>query len=423
MLQQETDEVMESEDGSVEFETPTDDEEVTIPSQDKYKKVPDIPNSDIRDEQTLSNTQREDWLLPTEPMHGARPRQTGRERPPVIDNPALRDAAGNTAVRNPSRTFLLLPGQRISREEEVFTPPRGGRPVPEPQGVPREVRAVPKPFPEGFQEDKLRDGGQSIGSPVDMLVDTVACMQKDLAMLQEENRVLRTPATSQVIQAPRRAALTTTKVQRFDGTTSREQYHQVFEAIVQSNGWDNDTAALQLFSHLEGDALNVVHLVPLARWLSRLGLVDALTAHYGSPGRLADYRRQFERTTRTVGEDPAIFATTLETLAVKAFGDMGQTARLRLIRDRFIAGHSNCDLCRHLDSVSPETPIRDVVDRCCVWESHADPTVRRMSKPTPDPIYPAYAVGDTDSDNEATRVAAVTGLKSDQNQLTDLLRV
>ena len=68
MSQQETDEVIESKDGIVEFETPTDDEEVTIPSQDKYKKVPDIPNSDIRDEQTLSNAQRADWLLPTEPM-------------------------------------------------------------------------------------------------------------------------------------------------------------------------------------------------------------------------------------------------------------------------------------------------------------------------------------------------------------------
>ena len=126
-----------------------------------------------------------------------------------------------------------------------------------------------------------------------------------------------------------------------------------------------------------------------------------------------------EQTTRTIREDPA---TALETLGVKAFGDMGQTARLRLIRDRFIAGHSNCDLRRHLNSVSPETPIRDVVDRCRIWESHADPTVRRMSKPTPDPTYPAYAVGDIDSDNEVTRVAAVTGLRSDQNQLEDLLR-
>ena len=185
---------------------------------------------------------------------------------------------------------------------------------------------------------------------------------------------------------------------------------------MRSNGWDNDTAALQLFSHLEGDALNVAQLVPLSRRLSRSKLVDALTTHYGSPGRLADYRIQFERTTRTVGEDPAIFATALETLAVKAFGDMGQTARLRLIRDRFIAGHRNCDLRRHLDSVSPETPIRDVVDRCRVWESHADPAVRRVNKPSPDPMYPAYAIGDADNNIETTRVAAVTGQRSSQNQ-------
>ena len=197
-----------------------------------------------------------------------------------------------------------------------------------------------------------------------MLVNTVARMQKDKATLREENRLLRTPAIPQVVQASRRAAFTTTKVPRFDGTTSWKQYRQIFEVIVRLNGWDNDTAALQLFSHLEGDALNVAHLVPLSRRLSRSGLVDALTAHYGSPGRLADYWRQFERTTRTVGEDPAIFAAALETLAVKAFGDMGHTARLRLIRDRFIACHSNCDLRRHLDSVPPETPIRDVVDRC-----------------------------------------------------------
>ena len=151
---------------------------------------------------------------------------------------------------------------------------------------------------------------------------------------------------------------------------------------MRSNGWDNDTAALQLFSHLEGDALNVAHLVPFVRRLSRAGLVDALTAHYGSPGRLADYR-----TIRTSGEDPANFATALEVLADKAFGDMEQTARLRLIRDRFIAGHNSCDLHRHLDSAPPETPIRDVVDRCRVWERHADPASSRMRKPTTDPMY------------------------------------
>ena len=196
-----------------------------------------------------------------------------------------------------------------------------------------------------------------------MLVDTVSCIQKEMAILREENRLLRTPATSQVVQVPRRAALTTTKVPRFDGTTSWEQYHlQVFEAIVRSNGWDN------------------------------------------------------------VGEDPAIFATALETLAVKAFGDMGRTAQLSLIWDRFIAGHSNCDLRRHLDSVPPETPNRDIVDRCRVWESHADPASRRLTKPNPDPIYPAYVVGEADYNTETTRVAEVAGQNSESHQLEDLLR-
>ena len=93
---------------------------------------------------------------------------------------------------------------------------------------------------------------------------------------------------------------------------------------------------------------------------------------------------------------------------MKTFGDMGQTACLWLIRDRFIAGHSSCELRRYLDSVPPETPIRDVVDRCRVWESHADPEIRRISKPSPDPIYPAYVVGDSDNVGETIRVAAVT---------------
>ena len=80
---------------------------------------------------------------------------------------------------------------------------------------------------------------------VNMLVDTVSRIQKDMAILREENRVLKTPAASQVIQVHRRAALTTTKVPWFDGTTtSWEQYHQVFEAIVQSNGWDSIVHAI-----------------------------------------------------------------------------------------------------------------------------------------------------------------------------------
>ena len=69
-----------------------------------------------------------------------------------------------------------------------------------------------------------------------------------------------------------------------------------------------------------------------------------------------------------------MFAVEFETLTMRAFGDLSSSARLQLVRDRFIAGQMECSLHRHLDSVEPDTPIRDIVDRCRVWESHSEDT-------------------------------------------------
>ena len=122
-------------------------------------------------------------------------------------------------------------------------------------------------------------------------------------------------------------------------------------------------------------------LVPEATLFTRIGLVGALTDHYGLPGCLADFRCQLKKTVWQDGEDPSKFVVAL---AVKAFVDMGLNARTRLFRNRFIAGHPNCALRRHLDSVPPETPIRDIVDRCRVWDSHADTDDQRVVKPMPE---------------------------------------
>ena len=70
-----------------------------------------------------------------------------------------------------------------------------------------------------------------------------------------------------------------------------------------------------------------------------------------------------------------------------------------------------------MDSVQHETPIQDVVDQCRIWESHAYPEVRRISKPSPDPIYPAYVIGDSDNISETKQVAAVARPKSGPDQL------
>ena len=63
-----------------------------------------------------------------------------------------------------------------------------------------------------------------------------------------------------------------------------------------------------------------------------------------------------------------------------------------------------------------------MVDRCRVWESHADPAISMTRKPTTDPMYPTFTVGETDSNNEITKVAAVTKPKSDQPKLMEVIR-
>ena len=103
----------------------------------------------------------------------------------------------------------------------------GGCPASVTQVPPGGVRAVPQIFTEVRPRDGGPDRQKDVGSPVDMLVDTVVRMQLDLADLRAENRMLRTPGVPQVVRAPRQAAFTTTKVPRFDGTTSWEQYKQV----------------------------------------------------------------------------------------------------------------------------------------------------------------------------------------------------
>ena len=308
----------------------------------------------------------------------------------------------------------LDPSDKIRMEEEFESPPR--------RGNHRKWT--------GFQTEGSRDRIFDLGlvpdyaatqsmvltdrnrpgntlSPVENLEGTVLRIKRDMENLQTENKFLRTRRIPGPVPLVRQAALTTTKVPWFNGSTSWEQYQQVFDAIALSNGWGDATAALQLLSHLQGDALSVALLLPLPRRSSRKDLTQALSSHYGSPGRLASYRRQFDKTERNLGEDPANFGIALETLAVKAFGDIGQTARLRLIRDRFIAGHGSCALRRHLDCLSPDTPLRDIVDRCRVWESHAEMAERNVKQPIM--TYPAYTVKPMEREPDAVR--AVIGDK------------
>ena len=165
---------------------------------------------------------------------------------------------------------------------------------------------------------------------------------------------------------------TNTAIPVFSGTEGWYQHIHIVQAIVKSNGWPEETAALQLFVHLKGEALNVALLLRKKERESWTGLVEGLAAYYQSPGRLAGLRRRFESAFRQPGLDPATFATDLGMLAIQGFGDMREQARDTMIRDKFIAGQEQCALRRQLDGFAQGTPIGEIVDSCRVWESHSD---------------------------------------------------
>ena len=163
-------------------------------------------------------------------------------------------------------------------------------------------------------------------------------------------------------------------------------------------------------AHLDGEALNVALLVPEYECVLPGVLLKTLCFPW--------YKRQFERVTRPPGDDPAAFAIELETLARKTFVDVDASVRLQLVRDRFIDGHEKCALRRHLDSVGPDTPIADIVDRCRVWESHKEIDSGQGINPKLERPHAVFQV--TDSNNNEQDETS-TGLDVVENLIKRLL--
>ena len=57
-----------------------------------------------------------------------------------------------------------------------------------------------------------------------------------------------------------------------------------------------------------------------------------------------------------------------------------------------------------------------------MWESHADPAVRRISKPMPEPAYPAYVVKKPEYEAEPVRVVTVNKPDSSVDHSKELLK-
>ena len=148
-----------------------------------------------------------------------------------------------------------------------------------------------------YENDSLKKAW----SPSRRLEDVVARLQRDMADYRKELRFGAGQGPANPPRPTKRSGFTSTPVPRYSGESSWEQYRQVFAAIACLNGWDGVTTALQLLSHLDGDAPESQRVVPGV-------LMKSMSEHYGSPGRLAEYKRQFRRAFRRPNDDPSVFA-------------------------------------------------------------------------------------------------------------------
>ena len=92
------------------------------------------------------------------------------------------------------------------------------------------------------------DSLKAAWSPSQKLEDTVAPLQRDVAVYRKELRFAGGQGPANSPQSRGRSEFTSTPVPRYAGTSSWGQYQQVFAAIARSNGWSPTTAVLQLFA-------------------------------------------------------------------------------------------------------------------------------------------------------------------------------
>ena len=76
------------------------------------------------------------------------------------------------------------------------------------------------------------------------LQQRVLKLQKDLEEAKAESRYFRANRSENPVVTPNRPRFTSTPVPRYAGGSNWDQYREVFESIVCSNGWDEVTATL-----------------------------------------------------------------------------------------------------------------------------------------------------------------------------------
>ena len=129
-----------------------------------------------------------------------------------------------------------------------------------------------------YNEDTEKQKGESSKRRNPRWKTITLCLSMGVRQLRSRTRPSLRRLAGQDGSGPH--ILTNTAVPRFDGTRCWEQHLLVFQAIAKSNGWSPEVAGLQLFVHLDGEALQVALLVLNRNRECWRDIADKLSAYY-----------------------------------------------------------------------------------------------------------------------------------------------
>lgn len=170
-------------------------------------------------------------------------------------------------------------------------------------------------------------------------------LRRELAQLADQRSM-----PHEVVRNPSPPPL---KLMYYDGSFPWEQYKVHLETAIQANGWDDDTACIQLIGRLRGDALRVVSILDAATRRNFNLLLGVLATSFGDKRDDNAVRSELRRRMQKPGEDLETFAREIEYLTRRAYPSWPSDIVEKLALEQYMNGIMDAETQLHVRTFSP----------------------------------------------------------------------
>nr|XP_039252004.1 uncharacterized protein LOC120329442 [Styela clava] len=165
---------------------------------------------------------------------------------------------------------------------------------------------------------------------------------------------------------------------------SLDDYLCHFSSITTCNGWTDKIAGVHFAACMRGKALSLLNELSLPDRHSLSVAVNHLKKRYYPEGKESYFATLFNNRKKLATETPTEYATSLRALSRKAYPSLDVIARENLIKQRFISGFPDFEMCKTLTIRQTQSldELITVADVChSIDATHSVPGCNRASKP------------------------------------------